>query len=96
MNDPSAMSPVIQTLMLIIGALLTVLSTVAIGMQMSNKKALKELANSTIISFNEVARDVKDLGEKFAAHALLVARDYMTHAQHIEFHRIEGKIQQHD
>lgn len=69
------LDPIIQVLLLVVGALLTTLSTVAISMQVGSKKTLTEMA-----------RDVRDIGEKLADQALLVARDYMTHDQHERYH----------
>lgn len=70
------LDPIIQVLLLIVGTLLTVLSTAAIIMQTGNKKTLIEMA-----------RDVRDIGTKLADQALLVARDYMTHDQHERYHQ---------
>lgn len=69
------LDPIIQVLLLIVGTLLTVLSTAAVIMQTGGKKMLAELA-----------RDVRDISSRLADQALLVARDYMTHDQHERYH----------
>lgn len=74
------LDPIVQVLLLVVGALLSVLSTAAIIMQSGNKKTLIEMAH-----------DVRDIGTKLAEQALLVARDYMTHDQHERYHAKEHR-----
>lgn len=64
------LDPAIQVLLLIVGTLLTVLSTMAIVMQRTNSRKLEELAVQ-----------IAQMSATLNGHMLAVARDYVTHEQ---------------
>lgn len=72
------LDPAIQLLLLVVGALLSILSTAALIMQSGNRRTLTEMAH-----------DIKEIGLRLEEQRLLVARDYMTHDQHDRYHAKE-------
>lgn len=69
------MDVTISILMLVIGALLSALSTAALIFQKGNRARLEEISKS-----------VRDLGTKIDTQAIIMARDYMTHDAHERYH----------
>ena len=69
------MDVTISILMLLLGSLLSALSTAALIIQRGSRKRL-----------DEIAHDVRCMGDKLDTQAVMIARDYMTHDQHERYH----------